>query len=125
MKNKARLALLVLVFARCFADEHQPCVGIADAEYDLPAAERVQLAARAVRTDRLAQRRQRLGGSEGGGAGRGHVRLRGARSVVRHVLDLRLARRCAHAAMVLTAPVRPGAVYATVPRISDATRVTA
>ncbi len=43
-----RDALHVLVGARRLADEHQVRVGIADAEHDLLAPERVQLAARAV-----------------------------------------------------------------------------
>ena len=42
------IALDVFVGARRLADEHQIGVRIADAEDDLPASERVQLAARAV-----------------------------------------------------------------------------
>jgi hypothetical protein len=43
-----RLALHVFVGAGCFADKHQIRVGMAHAEHDLAAAERVELAARAV-----------------------------------------------------------------------------
>ena len=54
------IALDVFVGARRLADEHQVGVRVADAEHDLLAAERVQLAARAV-ADVRADRRKRVG----------------------------------------------------------------
>src|SRR6185503_173281 len=56
-----RNALDVLVAARRLADEHQVGVRVADAEHDLRASERVQLAARAV-ADVGADGGERLGG---------------------------------------------------------------
>ena len=53
-----RLALLVLVRARRLADEHQVGVRVADAEHDLLAAQRVQLAARARRADLVLEQRE-------------------------------------------------------------------
>ena len=55
------IALDVFVGARRFADEHQVGVGIADAEDDLRAPERVQLAAGAV-ADVRADRASAVGG---------------------------------------------------------------
>ena len=54
-----RNALNVFVPARRLADEHQIGVRVADAEHNLLASERAELAARAV-ADVLANRRERL-----------------------------------------------------------------
>ena len=90
------IALDVFVAARRLADEHQVGVGVADAEHDLLAPERVQLAARAVadvvadRDERRrpasararSARRRRPAGHAGAGVGRPATARGGAASAL-------------------------------------------